>query len=154
MTTRLFIALIFSLAVDALAALPPEYGQIKTDAEKLYAEGSFALAHDAYAKAGSLDLPIAEERWLKFRLGDTQWRSQAATQSADTTKLDDARKQLEGLIRDISRVEDHDRVWAEVQESLADYFWTRRNNNNWSEAWPHYQSALDWWARARDLRLA
>ncbi|MEY2429118.1 MAG: alpha-2-macroglobulin, partial [Verrucomicrobiota bacterium] len=154
MTTRIFIALVFSLAVHALAALPPEYENLKADAEKLYADGSFALAHEAYQKASSIKLPAGEKRWLEFRLADTQWHSQAATQTADTTKLDDARKQLEALIRDITRVEDHDRVWAEAQESLADYSWTRRNNNNWSEAWPHYQSALDWWAGARDLRLA
>ena len=57
-------------------------------------------------------------------------------------------------MRETKRVEDHDRVWAEVQESLGDFFWTRRNSNNWGEAWPHYQPALDWWAGARDIELA
>src|SRR5438067_12806601 len=98
MTMRIFISLLFSLSLHAFAALPPEYDRIKTEAEKLYAEGSFALAHDAYAKAGSIKLPTAEKRWLEFRLADTQWRSQAATQTSDTTKLDEARKQLEVLI--------------------------------------------------------
>ena len=154
MTMRIFIALILSLTLHAFAALPPEYEKLKADAEKLYADGSFALAHEAYQKAGSIELPANEKRWVEFRLADTQWRAQAGTQTSDTTKLDQARQQLEALIRDITRVEDHDRVWAEVQESLGDYAWTRRNNNNWGGAWPHYQGALDWWAGARDLKLA
>src|SRR5207248_6646940 len=131
-----------------LGAVPPEYQSLKKEAEKLFADGSFARAHEAYQKAEAMELPAEEKRWVEFRLADTQWRSQATTETADTTKLDQARKQLEMLIRDITRVDDHDRVWAEVQESLGDYGWTRRNNNNWSEAWPHYQAALDWWAGA------
>jgi uncharacterized protein YfaS (alpha-2-macroglobulin family) len=61
---------------------------------------------------------------------------------------------LEVLVRDVTRVEDRDRVWAEVQESLADFHWTRRNVNNWSQAWPLYQQALDWWSGARDVEMA
>src|SRR5512133_2920591 len=135
-------------------ALPPEYEQIKAEAEKLYTDGSFALANQAYQKAVALSLPAQETRWLQFRLADTQWRSQAATQSADSTKLDQARQQLEVLVRDVTRVEDHDRVWAEVQESLGDYHWARRDQHNWGAAWPYYQQALDWWAGTADIELA
>ena len=45
-------------------------------------------------------------------------------------------------------------IWAEVQESLGDFFWIRRNQQNWGAAWPHYQQALDWWAGARDVDVA
>src|SRR5437879_9193647 len=128
------------------AALPPEYEEIKTEAEKLYADGSFARARAAYEKAEKLELPLTEKRWVTFRLADTVWRAQAQTETADSTKFDQARKELEPLTRDVSRVEDHDRVWVEVHESLADFAWTRRHNNNWGEAWQHYQPALDWWA--------
>ena len=62
--------------------------------------------------------------------------------------------QLEKLVRDAQRDEDQDRVWVEVQESLGDFHWTRRNQQNWGAAWPHYQQALDWWAGARDIELA
>jgi uncharacterized protein YfaS (alpha-2-macroglobulin family)/tetratricopeptide (TPR) repeat protein len=136
------------------SAASPDFERLKGDAEKQYADGSYALAHETYAKAQVADLPATDRRWVEFRLADTQWRSQAATQTADTTKLDEARHQLEVLIRDITRIEEHDRIWAEVHESLADYFWTRRNNNNYGEAWPHYQQALDWWAGAADVDLA
>ncbi|HEX4647075.1 MAG TPA: alpha-2-macroglobulin, partial [Verrucomicrobiae bacterium] len=140
--------------LNTLAALPPDYEPVKAQAEKLYADGSFRLAHDEYEKAKAMELPAAELRWVDFRLADTLWRSQAATQSADTTQLDRARKDLEVLVRDLQRVEGHDRVWAEVEESLGDYFWTRRNSQSWGEAWPHYQQALDWWAATADIELA
>jgi uncharacterized protein YfaS (alpha-2-macroglobulin family) len=135
-------------------AASPDFEELKAEAEKQYADGSYALAHETYAKAPLAGLSASDKRWIESRLADTQWRSQAATQTSDTTKLDEARRQLEVLIRDITRVEDHDRVWAEVHESLADFFWTRRNNNNYGEAWPHYQQALDWWAGAADVDLA
>src|SRR6185369_12841952 len=66
----------------------------------------------------------------------------------------EARHRLEVLVRDVTRIEDRDLVWAEVHESLGDWFWIRRNNNNWGLAWPQYQQALDWWAGAADLETA
>jgi len=131
-----------------------EYETLKVEAEKLYSERSYGLAHGLYLKADAMDLPPEEARWVDFRVADTLWRSQAATQTADSTKFDQARQQLEKLIRDIQRDEDRDRVWAEVQESLGDFWWTRRDSRNWGQAWPYYQQALDWWAGARDIELA
>src|SRR2546428_9530120 len=157
MRLRVVLALMVGVAgvnFEAGAALPPEYEQMRKEGEKLFAEGSFGRAHEAYQKAEGMELPAEEKRWVEFRLADTQWRSQAATETADTTKLDQARQQLERLIRDLTRVEERDRVWVEVQESLGDFFWARRHNNNWGEAWPHYQQALDWWAGAPDIELA
>jgi hypothetical protein len=83
---------------------------------------------------------------VQFRRADTQWRSEAGTQRADTTKTDAARTELEKLVRDITRDDDKDRTWVEIQESLGDFWWTRRNQMNWGAAWPFYQNALDWWA--------
>src|SRR5689334_1650373 len=137
---------ILLVALMALKAVGAEYGDLKTEAEGFYAEKSFAKAHEAYQKAEGMTLSATEKRWVEFRLADTQWRSEAATEKADTTKLDQARQQLERMNRDLSRVEEHDRIWAETEESLGDVSWTRRNNNNWGEAWPRYQHALDWWA--------
>lgn len=127
---------------------------MKREAEAFYREGSYARAYEIYAQAKNLQLPTAEARWVEFRMADTLWRSQAATETADTTKLEQARERLEVLVRDIKREEDRDRVWAEVQESLGDLYWTRRNNQNWSAAWPYYQAALDWWGGAREVDVA
>src|ERR1051325_9740958 len=142
MTSRLIFAWVGLLAFNLSAALPPEYVRLKTDAEKFYAEKSFAKAHELYARAMVMsNITASEARWVFFRNADTLWRSQAATQTADTTKLDQAREWLEQSLRETARVEDRDQTWAEVQESLADFWWTRRHNNNWGQAWPHYQQA-------------
>lgn len=155
MKLRLIAALVFTLGLNCFAALPPEYERLKADAEKFHTAGSFAQAHELYSRAMLMsNITSNEARWVWFRNFDTQWRSAAATQSADTTKLDEARAELEKLIRDVKREEDKDRVWVEVQESLGDFLWTRRNQQNWGAAWPYYQAALNWWAGARDLELA
>jgi alpha-2-macroglobulin len=133
------------------------YETLKTEAERLYAEASYSQARELYLKARAVKLQpplrLEEARWVEFRLADTLWRSQAATQSADATKYETAQRQLESLIRERRRTEDRDRVWAEAQESLGDLWWTRRDARNWAQAWPHYQQALDWWAGTKDLDL-
>ncbi len=160
----IFVLLLLPAALDitrgqtpspSLTASSQSYEQLKSEAEKLYAAGSYALARDVYAQVDPKQLPPEAMRWLEFRLADTQWRAQAASANADTTKLDEARRRLEALLRDRERVEDHDTVWAEAHESLGDLFWTRREARDWAQAWPHYQAALDWWAGAtRDLDAA
>lgn len=123
-----------------------DYDRLKAAAEKLYTEGSYSLAHEQYQKADPSVLSAGEARWVDFRLADTLWRAQAATNTNDDTKYEQARARLEKLISAISRDTERDLVWAEAQQSLGDFFWTRRDNRNWSAAWPYYQQALDWWA--------
>src|SRR5262249_8408826 len=106
------------LSLQAPQVSQPEYQKLRADAEKYYAQASYSLAHKLYQQARALSLPPAEARWVDFRLADTLWRSQAATQTADTTAFEQAQRQLEALVRDIQRVEDRDLIWAEVQESL------------------------------------
>jgi uncharacterized protein YfaS (alpha-2-macroglobulin family) len=156
MIMRIFFPTLFLLALLSLGspAQTPEYEKFKSDAEKYFSEGSYARSHEAYGQAQGTNLPPAEARWVSFRLADTLWRAQAGTQNADSTKFDQARQQLDLLVRDIQRQEDQDRVWAEVHESLGDFHWTRRQQMNWGEAWPHYQKTLDWWAGAPEIELA
>ncbi len=135
-------------------AQQPDYDRLKTDAEKLYAEKSYAKSNELYKQAAGLKLPTDESRWVSFRVADTLWRAEAATNTSDATKFDQAREALELLVRDAKRAEDQDLIWAEVEESLGDFWWTRRNAQNWNEAWPHYQRAFDWWASQRDLNTA
>jgi uncharacterized protein YfaS (alpha-2-macroglobulin family) len=146
-----------AVAVNTFAQTPraaSDYETNKVVAERLYADGSFAKANEIYSKVDVSGLSAEDMRWVEFRIADTQWRSQAATDNADTTRLDAARDDLDRQIRDLTREDQHDRVWAEVEESLADFYWTRRNNNNWGEACPRYQAALDWWSGARDIEPA
>ena len=131
-----------------------DYPQLRSEAETQYAQGSYARAHELYGKVDKTKLNPVESRWVEFRLADTSWRAQAATQTSDTTPFERAQKQLEELIRVIDKQEDRDLVWAEAHESLGDFLWTRRGQMNWHAAWPHYQQALDWWAGQRDLDRA
>ena len=169
-TGRLIFSTGLSLAAIALLALvcqlsifssravtaqqQPDYQQLKAQAEKLFADGSYARAHDLYANVSKAGLSPQESRWVEFRLADTEWRAQAATETSDTTKFEEAQKQLEELIRTRDREDERDLVWAEAHESLADFFWARRNSMSWGAAWPHYQQALDWWAGQRDVDRA
>jgi len=155
MKLRLIAVTFFAVTLGPIAALPPEYESLKAEAERFYAEKSFAKAQELYARAmGMSNIASNEARWVFFRNADTLWRSQAATESADPTKIDQAREWLEQLLREAKRVEDRDGVWVEAQESLGDFFWTRRNQQNWGQAWPCYQQALDGWAGARDIEAA
>lgn len=142
------------LALQNVPTRPQDYNQLKAEAESHYAAFSYSLARDLYLKAAALDLTAAEKPWVAFRLADTQWRAHAATQTSDSTPFDQAREQLERLFRESGRAEDRDRVWVEAQESLGDFWWTRRHVRNWGQAWTHYQQALEWWAGAPDLDLA
>src|SRR4029079_1799671 len=131
-----------------------DYSQQRADAEAQYTQGSYARANEIYSRVDKSMLSTAEVRWVEFRLADTTWRAQAATQTADTTKFEQAQKQLEELIRVANAEEDRDVIWAEAHESLGDYFWTRTNSMDWSNAWLHYQQALDWWAGQRQSERA
>lgn len=131
-----------------------DYNALKEEAEKFYAEGSYGRALEVYQKAKDEALPEAESRWVAFRLADTLWRSAAATENRDQSKLDQARHELEVLVRDRERRDQQDQVWAEVKESLGDFFWMRRESRDWSSGWNNYGSALEWWARSPRIELA
>ncbi len=150
----LFITILLALNAPALSAAPADYQRLKAEAEKFYRQGSFAKAHKLYAQTNALELDLKERRWVDFRIADTLWREQAATKQADASAFDRARRQLDFLIRDITREEEKDRVWAEVHESLGDFWWLRSRSKNWGQGWTHYQKALDWWAGAKDIELA
>src|SRR5216683_2543282 len=165
-TTFSFALMIASLALVGLlfldsnfgsqvvSAQQGDYAQLKVEAERSYDSGSYARANEVYTKVSQSGLSAAEARWVVFRLADTSWRAQAGSQTSDTTKFEQAQKQLEELIRTNDKEDDRDLVWAEAHESLADFFWTRRNSMNWGAAWPHYQQGLDWWAGQREIEHA
>jgi len=150
MKTIISITALTFLLINSLVQ-QSDFGNTRTAAEKAYAEGSYARAHELYARIDRSKLNIQDRRWVEFRLADSSWRSEAATQTSDPTTTDAAQKQLEELIRVSEKPEDRDLVWAEAHESLGDLFWTRQNQMNWGAAWPHYQQALDWWAGQRSI---
>src|SRR5689334_9450461 len=153
MKTIILSVAAFAFLLFNAVAQQSDYSQLRSNAEAQYAQGSYARANELYAKIDKSKLSPAEVRWVEFRLADTSWRAQAATQTSDTTIFEQAQKQLEELIRVADKETDRDLVWAEAHESLGDLFW-RRAQLNWTTAWQHYQQALDWWAGQRDLERA
>src|SRR6266700_2071302 len=99
---------ILTLLILPLAAFAqqPDYQKLKTAAEGLYGEKSYAKAHELYKQAESIKLPSADARWLSSRAADTFCRETATTETADSTTFDQAREKLELLVRDIKRAED------------------------------------------------
>ncbi len=153
LSVAVFALLLFNATIRQNAQ-QADYSQQRAAAEQEYSQKSYQRANELYAQVDKSKLSATEVRWVEFRLADTSWRAQAATQTYDTTKIEEARKQLSELIRVADKDVDRDLVWAEAHESLADSFWTSRNNLNWAAAWPHYEQALDWWAGQRDLERA
>ena len=86
-------------ATPIVVAQQTDYAKLKSEAEQLYSAGSYARALELYSKIDKSKLAPAEVRWVEFRIADATWRSQAATETADTTKFEQAQKQLEELIR-------------------------------------------------------
>ncbi len=150
----LFLLIALPVLLLSLLTQQTEYSQIRTEAENQYNQGSYARANEIYSRVDKSKLQPSELRWVEFRLADTLWRAQAATETSDNTKYEEAQKQLAELIRVTDKEDDRDLVWAEAHESLGDFFWTRRNNMNWSGAWQHYQLSLDWWAGQRQSDYA
>ncbi len=148
-----FGLLLFFLA-QAASAGDKAFDTLKAEAEALYAKKSYARAHALYLQAAAGKPEGERGRWLAFRLADTRWRAAAASNNPDPSEIEEAKRSLEIQVRDILQKENEDRIFAEVHESLADYWWMRPQAKNWSAAWQHYQKALDWWAGASDIDLA
>jgi uncharacterized protein YfaS (alpha-2-macroglobulin family) len=153
------ISVLFLWIVSFPLSAETLFSKSKTSAEKLFSEKSFSKTQKIYESFFKQKLSEEEhlssddERWLKFRVADCSWRSAAATNSQDSTIFDQAFQTLDALSR-TSRPEDKDRTWAEVEESLGDFYWTRKNTTNAPAAWPHYNNALDFWAGNKNLDLA
>ncbi len=142
------------LAFRLSAALPPEYESLKAEAEKLYMQTcrqprfagyAYANVNEIYRQVALTNLPPEEQRWVKFRCADTQWRAEGvARRPLDVVKVKEARSQLEALIGDIKRVEDRDDVWAEAHASLGDLSQDMGGIMPPDEGAPHYQQAFEW----------
>ncbi len=156
MTFTAFLGTLASGPAAVAADPAADYPMIRQQAEALYAEGSYARANSLYLQASDIaaGLPKADQRWIAFRVADTMWRAQAGTQTHDDTIFEKARAGLAQVIAAITRPEDRDLAWAEANESLGDFWWVRRQSQNWGAGWQHYQQALDWWSGHRDLETA
>lgn len=152
------IALLLPLALlvsgSPAAQAPDRYDELKQRAEALYGEGSFARAHELYQRASTLELSPGAQRWVAFRLADCDWRAAAGTRQSDPSRLEAARDELLQQVALGERTGEKSEVWALAQRSLGDWYWVRRDANDWGNGWSHYREALDWWAGSRELDRA
>ncbi|HVT02538.1 MAG TPA: alpha-2-macroglobulin family protein [Thermoanaerobaculia bacterium] len=145
-------ALLVALAVSfTLAAPDATRAPDRAAAEKAYAEKSFSMAHDLYARIDPSRLSVAEKRWVTFRLADTAWRAFMANPVSDTQPLEAARKSLQEIV-DQTAADERDRIWAEAQESLGELGQRRPDIVN--NSYEHYDQALEWWASQSELEPA
>jgi alpha-2-macroglobulin len=121
-------------------------------ADKLHTEKSYQAALAAYRSL--LSDPSQTEisnRELKFRIADCQWRAFNASPTDDPTTFEKAEKELLKLVDpEIPQ----DRVYADANVSLGDFYWTREDLRDWNRAFAFYQKALDFWAGSSDLETA
>ena len=140
------LACLVAIVILTVTAAPPPaqgYEALKAEAERYYAEKSYARAHAIYEQAAKLDLPAEEKRWVTMRLADTAWR-------ADDEDRDDARKVLDEIVNGTT----HDRVWAEANESLGDFHLHERRGRDIYNAVRYFNAALDFWAGSEDIDYA
>ncbi len=135
-----------------LPAFAADFGEIRRNAEQLYAEGSYAKAREAYLAADTNALPKAEARWVVFRLADCQWRASATARGTDGEPIQAARRVLEQLSSQDAPPIERDRVWAEANESIGELHARTGENRDWVGT--RYTQALDWWAGQSDLEQA
>ncbi len=142
LTKLRWIALLaLPLLVGPAGGSSPEFASLKAEAERLYAEKSFARARALYAESQPETGP--DRRWVAFRLADTRWRIDPGAEA------DEARKELSALLESAPPP-----LWMEIQESLGDSWWIPREQRQWHLAWPHYAEALRGWSESRDLERA
>ncbi len=141
---------VFFGAVPVSAPSASDYQTLRREAEVAIGERSYSRAHALYAKVKQESLPTDEKRWVRFRLANTAWRSEASDPKNDNTAVVNARDELLALLREAG--DDHDKLWADVNESLGDFASSPENTG--LTAMPYYEAALDWWAGSDDLDLA
>jgi uncharacterized protein YfaS (alpha-2-macroglobulin family) len=140
------------LSVLSLFPVTSDYDTQKRLAEVAFAEGSYARAHEIYAGVKRDALAPAEQRWVRFRVADTMWRAEAADPKRDDTEVIKAREELLAMLRESG--DDHDRLWAEINESLGDMAASPLGAGGLQAASQYYEAALDWWAGSGDVERA
>ena len=143
--------ILISLLLSILAAVPQSsYDRLKVDAEREYSEKSFRRAHELYERIAKGELPAEERRFVELRLADTAWRADAASPNEDAAVRTAAREALARFVREWP----HDRLWADANESLGDFYAQHPWERNPAAGQPYYLAALDWWAGSSDLDVA
>src|SRR5689334_18975256 len=148
---QILLLTIAFMVYGQLGVQAADYDSIKQQAERAYNEGSYKRAQELYAQLNRDQLKAEERRWTELRLADTALRSEASSQQTDDSASQKAQSELRKFLQQDSL---HDQIWAEANESLADYHWYYPRQRDWGQGWGYYEKALEYWAGSTNLNLA
>lgn len=128
-------------------AIPFSFAQTVTrqNADQLWQEKSYRLAAGQYQTLlGQGGLSPEELREMNYKFADASWRSQ------EPLRYEAAVKALTEIITS----DNHDRWWAEANESLAEHFLTVDQWQHTNEIRLYLENAREYWAGSKDINLA
>lgn len=114
-------------------------------ADQFRDEKSYQLAIEKYQlllEDQSITSSIARE--IKFKLADCLWRSQNESQI----------QKAEKILKEFLESKEHDRWWAEANESLAEFYLQRDRWSHTNENKEYLENARDYWAASTEIELA
>ncbi|MDA7617891.1 MG2 domain-containing protein [Verrucomicrobia bacterium] len=138
---------------QTLSAQEPGQTPAFAAAERLFKEGSYQLAYEAYQAMDDPD--DAELRtWVRFRRLDSRWRALSGSRQADRQIMDALGRDLEQWTQEGDPDASMTLTEAMVFEASGDFWWTTRYRRDWTRAWASYQKALVFWAASPLLEKA
>lgn len=115
------------------------------EADQLWEEKSYRLAAQKYQVIlGEKGLSTELIREIRFKWADSAWRTR------EKTRFKASEKTLAELIDS----KEHDRWWAEANESLARLYLEKEIYSNNDKMKQYLENARDFWAGSTDLELA
>ena len=146
---RTKVLLILALALITLGAKPSSIkaaeNPLLQEADQLWQEKSYTLAAAKYEeilKSPGLSEITTQE--VKFKLADCQWRSKEEALYPGATKA----------LLELIESKDHNRWWAESNESLAECYLEKDRWSHTNEIKQYLESARDFWAGSSDVKTA
>ncbi len=118
---------------------------VKQQADRHWIDKSYQMAAPLYEAAlKSNDIPEKTAREIRVKLADCLWRAGGEARA----------KQAEKLLKEQAASEEHDRWWAEANESLAGYYLQKDRWSHAEEIKAALVNAREFWAGETDIKLA
>ena len=142
----LLTAVIVAMCLGYCLSLSQAYEEsVKQGGDRYWLEKSYQMAIPQYKAAlQSSDIPEKVQKEIEFKLADCLWRAGGDAQI----------KQAEKMLQELTASREHDRWWAEANESLADYYLQQDRWSHSEEIKEALVDAREFWAGETDINLA
>jgi len=114
------------------------------EANQLWKEKSYQLAIGKFQSLRKQHLQEDVSQEVSFKLADCLWRSNSESRLEEAV----------AILKDIVESDDHNRWWAEANESLAGYYMKKDRWAKRDEIRDYWTNARDYWAGETDIKLA